>query len=144
MQELSKEKSLKRKKYIGLTYLEYCKLPSTLQDEYLTWNQKQFQIERERIQLERQGGVEGLAKKKGMQEVDFFNRVTTWSYLHAYTPQYKIKDKKSLIFDMFNSNPIGDPYSIACSDFRNGQLINIQKKTHKDSLSLISSLLRIK
>lgn len=84
-----------------LSYLEYRALPEPLQDEYLDWCQVQFECERARILYERQGGLKGLARKEAQQEVDWFQRVTTWSFLHAYIPM-KRSDKHLNSQEMFN------------------------------------------
>lgn len=98
----------KRRLFGNLTYLEYCKLSPNIQDEYLDWSQWLFEIEWKRIQFERQGGIEGLAKKKAGQEVDYLNRVTTWSYLHAYIPQNRCSNKYKCLIDseMFRSSNV--------------------------------------
>ncbi|QLQ80479.1 hypothetical protein HG537_0D04790 [Torulaspora globosa] len=87
--------------YRCLTYLEYSKLPPKLQDHYLNYCQAQFELERARILFERQGGLKGSAKRKAQQEVDWFKRTTTWSYLHAYIP-LKRTDRLLTSQEMFN------------------------------------------
>lgn len=83
---MAEDKHLAYKNHRCLTYLEYNKLPQKIQDEYLDWCQTQFELERARINFERQGGLKGSARRKAQQEVDWFKRTTTWSYLHAYIP----------------------------------------------------------
>ncbi|QLL32221.1 hypothetical protein HG536_0C03900 [Torulaspora globosa] len=87
--------------YPCLTYLEYSRLPPKLQDDYLNCCQAQFERERARILFERQGGLKGSAKRKAQQEVDWFKRTTTWSYLHAYIP-LKRNDRLLTSQEMFN------------------------------------------
>ncbi|CAI4602641.1 CNT_collapsed_G0035460.mRNA.1.CDS.1 [Saccharomyces cerevisiae] len=50
---------------------------------------KRFEQETERIAFDRQGGVPGIARKFAQEEVAWFDRVTTWSYMNAYIPSYR-------------------------------------------------------
>ncbi|CCE91888.1 uncharacterized protein TDEL_0D03040 [Torulaspora delbrueckii] len=83
------------------SYLEYSRLPPAVQEQYLDWCQNQFENEREMILFERQGGVQGLASRKAQEEVDWLQRITVWSYLHAYIPNNR-GDHRFLSQEMFN------------------------------------------
>lgn len=75
--------------YKEITYQQYLQLQPDQQEKYLALCQKDFERETERIAFERQGGVPGIARKVAQEEVAWFDRVTTWSYMNAYIPKYR-------------------------------------------------------
>ncbi|CAI4045718.1 hypothetical protein SKDZ_12G0680 [Saccharomyces kudriavzevii ZP591] len=77
--------------YKEITHQQYLQLQPDQQEKYLTLCQKDFERETERIAFERQGGVPGIAKKVAQNEVAWFDRITTWSYMNAYIPKYSRK-----------------------------------------------------
>lgn len=91
------------KKFSQITYLQYKRLPPAIQDQYLEWAQEQWEEQWAQIQFERQGGISGIAKKKAEQEVEWLERVTTWSYLHAYMPRVKHRNSSKVNHPMYNS-----------------------------------------
>ncbi|CAI4588556.1 AQG_2a_G0035620.mRNA.1.CDS.1 [Saccharomyces cerevisiae] len=75
--------------YKEITYQQYLQLQPEQQEKYLALCQKDFEQETERIAFDRQGGVPGIARKFAQEEVAWFDRVTTWSYMNAYIPSYR-------------------------------------------------------
>ena len=86
-----------------ITYMQYKSLPPEIQDEYLDWAQEQWEKQWAQLQFERQGGVSGIAKKKAEQEVQWLERVTTWSCLHAYIPRNRCRKSSRVYYSMYNS-----------------------------------------
>ncbi|AQZ11620.1 (ZYRO0G11176g) [Zygosaccharomyces parabailii] len=88
-------------RFSRLTYMQYKKLPAKLQEEYLDWSQAQWEEQWAQLQFERQGGVSGMARKKAEEQVQWLERVTTWSYLHAYTSRIKLR-KSEVVPSTYN------------------------------------------
>ncbi|GAV55836.1 hypothetical protein ZYGR_0AY02290 [Zygosaccharomyces rouxii] len=91
------------RKFSQITYMQYKSLPPEIQDEYLEWAQREWEKQWAQLQFERQGGISGIAKKKAEQEVKWLERVTTWSYLHAYTPRVRCRKSSRVCQSMYNS-----------------------------------------
>lgn len=106
---MSELRTKKQRRFPSLSYMQYSAMSPELQNDYLDWCQAQFEIEWARLQFERQGGINGLARKKAQQEVDWIERVTTWSYLQAYIPndrQFKNFSSNSM-YNHANANVSG-------------------------------------
>lgn len=90
-------------KFPEVTYMQYKSLPPEIQDEYLEWAQTEWEKKWKQLEFERQGGISGIARDKAEQEVKWLERVTTWSYLHAYIPLNSCRKSSTVYPSMYNS-----------------------------------------
>lgn len=86
-----------------MTITEYHDLPEEVQDRYLTWSMEQFLRERTAIELERAGGIAGIAKANALKRASCLQvpentawnpaLYSSWKKVEKYSESSMFSDK---------------------------------------------------
>ena len=86
-----------------MTITEYHNLPEEVQDRYLTWSMEQFLRERAAFELEKAGGITGVAKTIALKKVSCLQApestawnpalYSNWKKVEKFTENVMFSDK---------------------------------------------------